>query len=120
VSAVQRRFGLAGHGVSTVIDTAAGLLRGTPAEHEWRLSQPGYSTGWLTADELRKSGHDEKLLNGQPVVWQARIGSQAIVDTVLIHQEYSEPITAPQAWPFQRIKMSGTELVLPDVLLRPA
>lgn len=94
------------------------LLKGTPHEFSWRDAQPGYGTGWLMAEELRRMGQDEPLVPDQAVVWQARVGAAAVVDTVLVTPDGPDAVTPPADWPFKRVTVGGRRIDVPDVLVR--
>lgn len=118
VSAVYRASSKPGQTVATAVDLGVQLLRDGPFEHEWRLSQPGFGTGWFPADELRKAGVDERFAEGQPLTWQARVGGAAVVDTVLVSDAGAVPITPPDGWPVRRVVLNGTPFDIPDALVR--
>ena len=117
VAAVDRLESRAGGTVAAAVDTASSMLKNTPYEHEWRLSPAGYGTGWFQADELRKAGIDEKFVTDQALVWQARIGAAAVVDTVLVGEGVCEEITPTEQWPFKRITLAGATYPIPDLLV---
>lgn len=118
VSAVYRASSKPGQTVATAVDLGVQLLRDGPFEHEWRLSQPGFGTGWFPADELRKAGVDEKFAGGQPLTWQARVGGAAVVDTVLVSDAGAVPITPTDGWPVRRVVLNGSPFDIPDALVR--
>lgn len=105
--------------LSSAVETGFRLVRGTPYEHDWRLCTPGYGTGWFASDELRRAGHDERFVDRQPIVWQARLGAAAVVDTVLVSPTGAESATEPSEWPFKRIVIGGHPYSVPDLLIRP-
>lgn len=117
VSAVQRSLSIAGETIARAAEAGWTLLAGTEFEYEGRLSQPGYGTGRVPAEELRRAGQDEPFAPGWAVVWQARVGAAAIVDTMLVDRT---PLVAtpPEAWPFKRINVLGTAFDIPDILIR--
>lgn len=118
LSAVFRSLSRPGETLSSVVETGYRLLRNTPFEHDWRLSTPGYGSGWFAADELRRAGQDEKFVEHQPVVWQARIGPAAVVDTVLVSPAGAVAVTPHQSWPFKHAVIGGVGFPIPDVLIR--
>lgn len=120
LSAVYRSFTTPGAAVAPVAEAAAVLLANTPFEFDARLSQPGYGAGRFPAEELRRAGADEPLVEGQAVVWQPRVGPAACADTVLVTATGYEPITPPTEWPFKRVTVRGTAHDAPDLLVRPA
>ncbi len=117
VAAIDRLSSKPGGSIAVAVDTASGLLRNSPFEHEWRLSSAGYGTGWFLADELRKAGVDEKFVEHQAIVWQPRIGAASVVDTVLVGEEYCEPITPTDHWPYKRITIGEAAFDIPDLLV---
>ena len=117
VAAIDRLNSHPGGSIAVAVDTASSLLKNTPYEHEWRLSPAGYGTGWFAADELRKAGHDEKFVAEQAIVWQARIGAAAVVDTVLVREGACESITPTEQWPFKRITIGDEVFDIPDLLV---
>jgi Xaa-Pro dipeptidase len=118
LSAVFRSMSKPGETTTTAVETGYRLLRNTPFEHEWRLSTPGYGTGWFAADELRRAGQDERFVDRQPIVWQPRIGPAAVVDSVIVTPYGAETATPPVDWPFKRIIIGGTGYPVPDILVR--
>ena len=117
VAAIDRHIAAPGGTIAAAVDTASSVLKNTPFEHEWRLSPAGYGTGWFQADELRKAGMDEKFVENQAIVWQARIADAGIVDTVLVGADSCEAITPPTQWPYKRITLAGTTFDIPDLLV---
>ncbi len=118
LSAVYRSFSVPGAMLTEATEANSIVLAATPFEFEDRLSQPGYGTGRFTAEELRRAGHDEALLEGQAVVWQPRVGSAACADTVLVTATGPEVVTPPVEWPFKRIIVRGITSDVPDILLK--
>jgi hypothetical protein len=104
--------------ITAAVESGYQLLKNTPFEHDWRLSTPGYGTGWVPADELRKAGHDEPFVDRQPVVWQPRAGAAAVVDTVVASDAGGDSVTPPDGWPFKRVTISGRGYDIPDLLVR--
>jgi Xaa-Pro dipeptidase len=118
LAAVYRSFTAPGAGIALAADAVGALFVGTPFEFDGRLSQPGYGAGRFPAEELRRAGVDEPLVVGQAVVWQARVGAAACVDTVLVTETGPEPVTPPTEWPFKRITVRGVTSDVADVLVR--
>jgi Xaa-Pro dipeptidase len=106
--------------LTTLAEATSIVLAGTPFEFDARLSQPGYGAGRFPAEELRRAGNDEPLSDGQPVVWQPRVGAAACADTVLVTANGPEVITPPTEWPFKRIAVRGITADVPDLLVRSA
>ncbi len=118
MSAVYRAMSVPDGSVGTAAETARKLTANGPHEYEWRHSQPGYGAGRFAVEELRKNGLDEKFALGWPLVWQAKIGSAAVVDTVIVDQHAALPVTPPDGWPFKRIKLREQVFDVPDLLVR--
>jgi hypothetical protein len=118
LSGVYRSLSLPGGSVGSAGEAGRWLTAGTPYEYEWRYTSPGYGAGWFAAEELRKGGHEEKFVANQAVVWQARVGSAAVVDTVLVGADGPVPVTPPEGWPFKRVKMQDRTSDVPDLLVR--
>ena len=104
--------------IGTAMEAGKWLLVDTPHEHEWRAYQPGYGTGWVPAEELRRMGHDEKFVHDQAVVWQVRVGNATIIDTLLVSDPKPTTVTPTDEWPFKRITLHGQSFSVPDVLVR--
>lgn len=118
MAAIYRALSVPGETISSATEAARKLVIGTPHEYDWRFSQPGYGAGRFPAEELRKAGQDEKFGLGWPLVWQTKIGMASIVDTVIVDQYCSMPVTPPEVWPFKRIKLREQYIDVPDILLR--
>ena len=118
VSALCRAMSTPQQTIGAAGEAGRKMLHNGPFEFEWRQSQPGYGTGWLPAEELRRMGQDEKLVAHQAVVWQTRIGATAVVDTVLVSEAGPIPVTPPSDWPFKRIRVKDVAIDVPDVLVR--
>jgi Xaa-Pro aminopeptidase len=118
LSAVYRSFSVPGAALAAAAEANSIVLAATPFEFEDRLSQPGYWTGRFAAEELRRAGHDEPLVEGQAVAWQPRVGPAACADTVLATAAGPECVTPPLEWPFKRITVRGVTSDVPDLLVR--
>lgn len=105
-----------GQSVGVAGNAAQAMLLPTAHEFEWRLSQPGYGAGRFPAEELRRGGADEPFEEYQAVVWQARIGPAAVVETVLVSPDGAVPVTPPEDWPFKRVKVGPASFDIPDIL----
>lgn len=117
-SGIYRAWSHPGGTVAEAAEDGRRILESGPFEHEWRESQSGYGTGWFPAEELRRGGQDDPFAIGQPLVWQSRIGSAAIIDTVLVGENGPIPVTVPEHWPFKRVKLGQQTYDVPDILVR--
>ncbi len=118
LSTVYRSMTIPDESIGTAMEAGKWLLVDTPHEHEWRAYQPGYGTGWVPAEELRRMGHDEKFVRDQAVVWQVRVGGSTIIDTLLVSDPKPTTVTPTDEWPFKRITLHGQSFSVPDVLVR--
>jgi hypothetical protein len=57
-------------------------------------------------------------VSGQAVVWQARVGPGASVDTVLVTDAAPELVTPPTEWPFKRVTVRGVTSDVADLLVQ--
>jgi Xaa-Pro aminopeptidase len=118
LAAVYRSMSKPEESMATAAEAGRWLLANGPHEYEWRRSSPGYGTGRLAAEELRRMGQDEPFGPDQALVWQARIGPAAVVDTVLVTSTGPLAITPPEQWPFKRIRLKEIVNDIPDLLIR--
>ncbi len=105
--------------LGAAVETGFTWLKHSPYEHQWRLSPPVFGTGWVAAEELRRSGHDEPFQDRQPLVWQARLGPASVVDTALVTPHGADAMTPPNDWPYKRITMGMQTQEIADLLIRP-
>ena len=118
LSARYRLMSVPGESVGSAAESGKRLSLNGPYEHEWREAQIGYGAGRFHAEELRKAGQDEKFGPGWPIVWQSKIGTASVVDTVLVTNEGPDPMTPTEGWPFKRIRVKGNAVDVPDLLVR--
>jgi hypothetical protein len=118
LAALYRVQTLPGETLTSARSGEQAVLAGTSHEFDGRLSQPGYGTGRVVAEELRRGGQDEKLVEAQAVVWQPRVGPAAVVDTHLVSANGADCITPPEDWPFKRVSVHGRTHDIPDMLIR--
>ena len=118
LAAMFRASSVPGGTMRTARESVPELLAGTTHEFDGRLSPPGFGTGRFPAEELRRAGHDEAFVAGQPLVWQPRIGPAAVVDTVVVTDADPVCVTPPTEWPFKRVTVAGVTYDIPDVLER--
>jgi hypothetical protein len=119
LAAVYQSLSTPGQSVAAATEAGQRLTDGGPFEFEWRHGLPGYGTGWFPAEELRRGGLDERFADGWPVVWQARVGAAAVVDSVIVGSPPT-PVTPPADWPFKRVKLKELLIDVPDILVRDA
>ncbi|MGL4549788.1 MAG: M24 family metallopeptidase [Gemmataceae bacterium] len=87
-------------------------------EHEWLQSPQGHVTGRAAVEVPFLPRSEELLRAGWPVVWQATAGAAVSADTFLVGDDGAVPVTPTESWPQKRIRIQGTEVVRPDVLVR--
>lgn len=119
-SGVYRAASIPGGTVADAAEDGRRVLSGGPYEYEWRQSQAGYGAGWFPAEELRRGGQDDPFAAGQVVVWQARVGAAAVVDTVLVNEGEPFQVTPVEHWPYKRVKIGERTYDVPDLLERSA
>ncbi len=118
LSGLYRLASVPGGTVTAAVESGRLVTTGGPFAEEWRLALPGYGTGWFAAEELRRMAGDEPFLLGQPLVWQARVGAAAVVDTVIVAASGGQALTPPTGWPFKRLHARDKELEVADILIR--
>lgn len=118
IAAAFRALSRPGETISSAVAAEVKLLAGTEYEFEDRLSPPVHGCGRLPADELRRSGSDEPFADAQPIVWQARVGAVAVVDTVLVGEAGPTLLTPAEDWPIKRIRIAEQTHDVPDMLVR--
>ena len=119
LAGVYRTVTSPGNTIGRAGETGRVLLANTPYEFDWRLSQPGYGAGRFAAEELRRGGQEEPLVPGQAVVWQPRVGSAAVVDTLIVASGDPVVVTPSEDWPVKRLAVRGRPYHdIPDVLIR--
>jgi hypothetical protein len=116
--AVFQSRSLVGETMSAASTAGTAILANTPYEYDWRLSAPGFGTGRLPAEELRRMNQDEPFVLGQGLVWQSRVGAAAVVDTVMVSSKGPVLVTPTEQWPFKRIRLKEVAYDTPDVLIR--
>jgi Xaa-Pro aminopeptidase len=84
-------------------------------EHEWRLTPPGWVTGWLPVERAVLPAANYPLGAGWAAVWQAGVGEALCADTFLT----ADPpacVTPVEVWPAKRIAVGGATFDVPDLL----
>jgi Xaa-Pro aminopeptidase len=118
VAAAYRAMSVPGETVGTAGEAGRWLLANGPFEYDWRHATPGYGAGRFAAEELRRMGQDERFAPGWAVVWQARVGPAAAVDTLVVTAGAPLPLTPPDGWPYKRVTVKGRTHDIPDILVR--
>lgn len=118
IAGAFRALSRPGESITSAIAAEVKLLAGTDYEFEDRLSPPVHGCGRVPADELRRSGTDEPFVDAQPIVWQARVGAVAVVDTVLVGMDGPALLTPTEDWPIKRIRIGEHTHDVPDMLVR--
>lgn len=119
LAGIYRTVTSPGNTIGRAGETGRVVLANTPYEFDWRLSQPGYGAGRFPAEELRRAGLEEPLVPGQAIIWQPRVGTAAVVDTLIVASDEPVPITPPSEWPVKRLAVRGRPYHdIPDALIR--
>jgi len=87
-------------------------------EHEWRQAPQGCITGRLPVELPLLPDTEELFRAGWSVTWNVSAGAACNCDTYLITDQGPLVLTPVENWPVKRIRIQGTELICPDVLIR--
>ena len=120
LAAIYRSRSKPDESMATALEACKWLVAKSAWEYEWRFSQPGYGAGRFPAEELRRMGQDEKFAAGWPLVWQAKLETASVVDTVIVGDGGPVAVTPPVEWPFKRIRIKDVPHDIPDLLVREA
>jgi Xaa-Pro dipeptidase len=118
LAAVYRSFSRPDETTASAAAAGQMVLTDPAYEYDWRLTPPGYGAGRFPAEELRRAGQDEPFADGQPLVWQPRVGAAAVVDTVIVTPDGADTVTPVEDWPFKRVTVRGQAFDIPDILVR--
>ncbi len=108
-----------GEKVSQTLETTKTVLKGTKYEYDWRLSPIFQLTGLDASEGIFLPSNPDRWHAGWAVVWQARVGPAAIVDTFTLDESSWRVATKGFDWPLRRLVIQGKQYERPDVLLRP-
>jgi len=87
-------------------------------EHEWTLGPQGHVTGRSPVELTLTPRTDELMQSGWAVTWQAAAGTAASADTFVISEAGASLVTPMESWPQKRVRVQGTEVLRPDLLVR--
>jgi Xaa-Pro aminopeptidase len=87
-------------------------------EHEWSLAPQGYVTGRAPIEELFTPRTEELMQPGWAITWHASAGGAVSSDTYLVTDQGAKPATPMEMWPQKRVRIQGSEVLRPDVLVR--
>jgi len=118
LAASFRSISVPGETITSAVTWEARLLAESDYEFEARLCPPAHTCGRYAAEELRRGGQDEPFEDGLPLIWQARVGAMAVVDTVLVGKEGPVVLTPSENWPIKRIRVGEQTHDVPDVLVQ--
>ena len=90
----------------------------TGFEHDWRLCPQGHLTGCAPVELTLTPATEELFQPGWAVCWRASVGASASCDTYLITDAGPQLLTPTELWPLKRIRVQGTDLTCPDLLIR--
>ena len=95
---------------------------GVGQTHQTAFRVPVSSLGWWTgrqpSEALSTPDVPERFLEGQALVWQARIGAAAVCETCLVQENGINLLAPVEDWPIRRYVIQGTRFDLPDLLIR--
>ena len=118
MGAAQVAVATPGAKVTQAIEAGQILLRGTPYEHDWRRAPTVALTGREPSEGLFLPSSVERWIEHWAAVWQARVGSAAIIDTFILQPDGWENLTPPSEWPVRRVTFQGKTYDRADVLVR--
>lgn len=118
VSAIWLAMGKSNQLPSVTLEAARNVLSNTRFEHEWRLAPAGCWTGYEPSEGVLTTQTQERLVPGNAIVWQSRIGGAAVCDTFLLNEQGWESITPILEWPTRRIIIGGVPYDRPDLIMR--
>jgi Xaa-Pro aminopeptidase len=87
-------------------------------EHEWRLGPQGHLTGRLPVEMSLTPSTLEMLQPGCAVTWAPTVGEASSCDTFLVTDQGAELMTSTEFWPAKSIRVQGTDVARPFVLMR--
>jgi Xaa-Pro aminopeptidase len=87
-------------------------------EHEWRLAPQGFITGRSPVELLLTPTTMEPLQADSAITWNVSVGEASSCDTFLITDRGAELLTSTEYWPVKTIRVQGTDVVRPFVLIR--
>lgn len=90
----------------------------TGFEHEWHCAPQGQLTGRSPVELLFTPSSLEQLAAGCAAAWNASVGAAASGDTFLVTDDGPELVTSTEQWPVKGIRVQGTEVVRPFLLVR--
>lgn len=110
----------AGDRPAMLVEAEQQLFAGSPYEHEWRLSSPGWWTGRAPSEEAFTRNGSATLVEGNAIVLRAQVGGCVVADTFVLHAGRWAPITPVEEWPFRRYTLQSSKYDRPDLLIRDA
>ena len=90
----------------------------TGFEHEWQLCPQGWITGRLPVELALLPDSTTLLQAGWLATWGPSVGGSACVDTFLVNESGPQRLTPTDQWPLLSLKISGSEILVPNLLER--
>lgn len=118
ICATQLAFAKTSEKVALVFEATKQILKGTPYEHDWRLSPIVSLTAREASEGLFLPNSVDRWLEHWAAVWQSRVGRAAVVDTFVLNPEGWENLTVGEDWPIRRAIFQGTPYDRADLLVR--
>jgi Xaa-Pro dipeptidase len=140
LTAVQIAGSIVGASPVQVTRVAQQVIEPAGFGHEWRLVPAGWVTGYApvempltpgtpdrntagvriqVTDHLPPQAESTPLLEaGWALTWQGSVGATACADTILVTDAGPQVVTPAELWPVKRLRVSGTLVERPDVLVR--
>ncbi len=91
----------------------------TGFEHEWRACPQGWIGGRAPVELPLLPDSPALLQTGWLATWSPTVGGTACVDSFLVLETGAERLTPTEQWPLVSLRISGMEVVTPNLLERP-
>lgn len=91
----------------------------TGFEHEWRLCPQGWISGRAPVEMPILPDTPALLQSGWMTTWGPTVGGTACMDSFLVTENGAERLTPCDHWPLVSLRISGMEVVTPNLLERP-
>jgi Xaa-Pro dipeptidase len=106
-----------GDPISQILETVRKFPFNTIAEHDWRITPPGYITGRQTAEATLTSTCLDRVQLNMPIIWQARLGRVGVCDTFIWTEDGWRIITSVENWPIRHVLVEGINWERPEILV---
>jgi Xaa-Pro aminopeptidase len=91
----------------------------TGYEHEWRLCPQGWISGRAPVEMNFLPDSPALLQPGWLATWAPSVGGAACADSFLVTERGAERLTPMTQWPLVSLRVSGMEVLTPNILEKP-